>query len=121
MNVARIMLTMLNCMPHQFIMLSIHIQPTVRGRNDISASSSRLNEIHRNANTMNPHINSILLKSCDSELTSDTITWLMLTGVTSWADTTSGSERTDSRNGAKAPSVNPASEASRSSCSTASE
>ena len=55
MKVARMMLTMLNLMPHRFMMPRIQAQPTVRGRKANRESSNRPKDRQRKKNTTMLH------------------------------------------------------------------
>ena len=55
MNVASIILIMLNLTAAMSIKPSIHSQPTVSGRNESNASSSLPNESHKKKNTTKLH------------------------------------------------------------------
>ena len=59
MNVANIILTILNCTLNKSINPSIHIQLTANGKKDIILNSNLPNEIHKKANTINPHMKPI--------------------------------------------------------------
>ena len=54
MNVAKIMLTILNCIPSISMMPNIHTQPTANGRKAIRLISMLPNDSHRKTKTTKP-------------------------------------------------------------------
>ena len=56
MNVAKMMLTILNCIPSNSIIPNIHTQLTAKGRKAIRLISMLPKESHRKTNTTKPHM-----------------------------------------------------------------
>ena len=74
MNVARMILTILNLISNRYIIPKIQNQLTVSGTNEIKLNSNRPKEMVKNTKTMNPAAKSTKLKLSLSIFAKDCVT-----------------------------------------------